>query len=234
MEIKKYKTYAKGINDFREKGYKILTFKEVIHERIKDKKLFDSWLDSYTGIAYKKGSTKFKLISRCKQLLEIDKDFNGTFLKIDYNKIKGIELDSKKGKYNELLTKKEVLNHPFWTALIGRPLLKKYVEIVFKERDKAMSVWLMNNTAQDQLRALFGSYLYDNSYANGYSNLSSYGSFLQVAPESASHKKIISSHKKYMLIINGEEVYSDSGFINSIIFKWEDEKGKRSQLSYDD
>lgn len=230
MEIKEYDTYGKGINDFRKKGYKILTFKEIIQERIKDEKLYDMWLDSCTGIAYKKNSTKFKLIPKCKLLLEIDKNFNDYFLKIDYKKLKGIELDSKEGKYNRLLTKKEALTHPFWITMLGKSLLKKYIEIVFQSKNKAMGIWIYNNLDEDQLRALFVGSLDSNSVANGDISLNDYGSFLQVAQKST----IVSTHKTYKLIINGEEVYQDSGFINSIILKWEDEEGKVSQLSYGD
>lgn len=185
-QIKKYNTYAKGINDFKENEWKILTFKEVIEARLKDSSLFETWQDSCTGIAYKKNSTKFKLIPKCKELLEIDKDFDDYFIKVNYSKLKGIELDNKKGKYDELLTKAEVMKHPAWLKLLGKPLLKKYVDIVFKDKNKAMAFWIRENTDSDELRALYVFGLGVVSGAGGFL-LDNGGSFLRVAQENAKH-----------------------------------------------
>ena len=191
------------------KIYRPLTFKEDIEARVNDYesnkdtdtrdnaknrlRLFNRWIDSCTGVAYKAGTTKFKLIPQCEPLIEIAKDFNSAFMVIDYDSIAGVELNSSSGKYNERLTKAEVIEHPAWRAAVedDKKLLETYAEIVFTEyaqqypdRDasKLMRFWVTSNTAQDQLRALFVNILNNISDANGDNDLDINGSFLQVAP----------------------------------------------------
>jgi len=188
-----------------------LTFKENLEARINDYetltnsdgsertkeerlKLFtERWLDSCTGVAYKAETTKFKLIPVCRELVTIDKDFNDSYLTVDYNSIAGVELDSSQEgvKYRPVLTQAEVLEHPAWLTAVeeDRTLLENYTQIVFSElkekynRDTGMGFWVRTeNITENELRALFVDYLNDNSDANGNNNLSSNGSFLQVAP----------------------------------------------------
>ncbi|MBT3537987.1 hypothetical protein HN933_02275 [Candidatus Woesearchaeota archaeon] len=181
-----------------------LTFKENIEARVNDYKtltnpdgsertkeerlrLFNRWLDSSCGIAYKAGTTKFKIIPVCKELIEVVKNFNGEYLPINYDKVVGTELDRSNAKYDTLLTKAEVIEHPAWRTAVedDKELLKDYADIIFTEKksaNKLMSFWTRSNIAQDQLRALFVDNLNDNSSANGSDYLSNYGSFLQVAP----------------------------------------------------
>ena len=165
------------------KIYRPLTFKETIEARINDYesstpeerlKLFKSWNNTCTGIAYKangiiKKSTKFKIIPQAKELILLPQDYNQSTLPVEYDKISGIELDRTKAKYNELLTIDEVLNHPAWNAAVenDKSLLKTYAEIVFKEKQgqtELMGFWLNTNTDEDYLRALV---LYD---LDGYSD----------------------------------------------------------------
>ena len=40
--------------------------------------------------------------------------------------------------------------------------------------------------------------------------------------------------RKYKLIVNGEELYEDSGYFNSIIIKIEEEDGNKKTISYED
>ena len=164
--------------------YRPLTFKETIQARVESYesstpeerlKLFNSWNDTCTGIAYKANSTLFKIIPQSKELILLPQDYNQPNLPIEYDKISGIELDRTKAKYNELLTIDEVLNHEGWQTIVeeDNQLLKKYTEIVFKERKNAtqlMAFWLNTNTDEDYLRALVLNYLDNNSSANG-SNL---------------------------------------------------------------
>jgi len=184
-----------------------LTFKENIEARVNDYKtltnpdgskrtkeerlhLFSRWLDSCTGVVYKKKTSKFKIVPVCNELVTIDKGFGGAYLTIDYDKVVGTELDRKNAKYEELLTKAEVLEHPAWLTAVeeDRTLLEKYTQIVFSElkekynQDTGMIFWVTSNTAQDQGRALFVYYLVISSGAYGNDNLNSDGSFLQVAP----------------------------------------------------
>ncbi|MDP2907595.1 MAG: hypothetical protein Q8O03_06650 [Nanoarchaeota archaeon] len=174
-------TYAKGIAKLKEQGREPFTFSENVEARIadyeingEDAKLFKTWLDSITGVAYKAKSTKFKIILRSDKLENIKPDFKQSFMPIDYDAEKGVGLDSKKGKYNQLLTRKEVKNHNFWLAVMNgdKEKLEKYVNIWF-DKTKAkegMGVYLRGNTSQDELRALA---LYDDS-----SNSNAYGGYI--------------------------------------------------------
>ncbi|MFH1682869.1 MAG: hypothetical protein ABIA37_03660 [Candidatus Woesearchaeota archaeon] len=175
--------------------YRPLTFKENLEARVNDYesnknsderiRLFNRWLDSCTGIAYKKKSTKFKIIPECQELITLDRDFDEDFLQIDYSKLQGIELDSNQSKYNEVLTKAKVLNHPAWNAAVegDKSLLTTYTNIIFNEKqaDKLMGFWLRITGDQDGLRALYVYNLDGNSNAYGVDNLDDYGSFLRVA-----------------------------------------------------
>ena len=197
-------TYAKGVHALQEacskvhptytlpdgsKIYRPLTFKENIEARVNDYEsngtLFGRWLDSCTGIAYKGKSSKFKIIPQSLNLITIDKDFNSSYLDINYNNLEGMELDQDKAKYNERLSKQEVLNHPAWLTALedDKALLKAYTDIIFAEKneDKLMGFWTENKPDNDQLRALYVYYLDISSSAFGSIDLSNIGSFLQVA-----------------------------------------------------
>ncbi len=158
-----------------------------MEERLK--LLTERWLDSCTGITYKAGTSKFKIIPVSSSLIEIDSSFNSAFMPVNYDSISVDELDKARGKYNELLTKTEVLEHPAWQAAVedDRLLLTAYSDIVFTQlrekynRDTGMRFWVRDTRQEDELRALFVDYLDSNSYADGYNNLISGGSFLRVA-----------------------------------------------------
>ncbi|MBM3200065.1 hypothetical protein FJZ53_03935 [Candidatus Woesearchaeota archaeon] len=165
FEIVKAGTYAQGIAKLKELNQKPFTFAENIEARIADyeangenSELFGTWLDSVTGVAYKANSTKFKLILKSDKLENIKSDFNQSFISIDYNTEKCIEFDSKKGKYNQLLTRKEAKSHEFWIAVMNgdKEKLARYVDIWFdKNKTKeGMGVYFRSNTDSDELRAL--------------------------------------------------------------------------------
>ncbi|MDP3734319.1 MAG: hypothetical protein Q8R37_03750 [Nanoarchaeota archaeon] len=179
--------------------YRPLTFKENILARVEDfytlydenrdkrsmedrLRLFNTWLNSCTGIAYKANSSKFKIIPQCEQLITIDEDFNKHFLPIDYNSLDGIELDDGR-EYNELLQPTAVLNHPGWLNAVGNDtaLLREYVSLTFAQwkqqyqRDSGMRFWICRNLAEDQLQALFVDSLNSGSSADGNDDLSSSG-----------------------------------------------------------
>ena len=179
--------------------YRPLTFKETIEARVHDyesnkdtedrKRLFRRWNDSCTALAYKKGTTTFKILTISPHLISIDRDFNESFLPITYDNIGGIELRSDCGKYNQHLTKDEVVHHPAWLTAVENDaaLLKTYSDIVFTEREinEAMAFCVLQNTPQDQLRALLVHDLDNYSNAYGGYNLDYVGSFLLVAPSGA-------------------------------------------------
>ena len=179
-----------------------LTFKENIecrvndYETLKDSKgdekskedrlkLFKVWLDSCTGLAYKAKTNKFKIQPECRELITIKQDFNQPFINIDYNSFKGIELDSSKGLYNQLLTKEQVLKNEGWNAALqgDTKLLKAYADIIFKEKKspKMMGFWTRKQTDQDELRGLFVFDLLYYSDSFGNYGLNYGGSFLLVA-----------------------------------------------------
>lgn len=184
-----------------------LTFRENLQARIEDYntlnnadgsiktdderlRFFNKWLDSCTGIAYKKGTTKFKIVPQSQDLIEIPSEFKEAFLEINYDSIDGIELDSSKNKYNDLLTLSKVKSHPAWITTVEEDtvLLSEYANIVFgllKEKYKrtnGMGFFVRSNTKTDELRALFVSNIDDYSYAVGNYSLNNGGSFLLVAP----------------------------------------------------
>ena len=178
--------------------YRPLTFKENLQARVEDYhsnegdklRLFKTWLNSCCGVAYKKGSTKFKIVPLCEELVTIDEDFNQGFFPINYDSVQGVELDFSQAKYGTLLTQQEVLEHPAWLVVVeeDKELLRAYTEIVFSERkrEKLMRFWIENNPDQDQLRALFVYNLVSGSSADGSYDLNYRGSFLRVvAPQGA-------------------------------------------------
>ncbi len=185
--------------------YRPLTFKENIEARVNNfNTLYDQngkernqhdrlrlftrrWLYSCTGIADKKGSTKFKLVPQASELISIP---NITRLSIDYDSIIGIELDRKDAVYNDLLTQSQVERHPAWLAAVDGDahLLKAHSEIVFnvlQQQNKAMGFYVVQTSFEDQLRALLVGSLGNDSSASGNNYLSSSGSFLRVAPVGA-------------------------------------------------
>ena len=106
-----------------------LSFKENLQARIEDYnilnnpdgsaktdderlKLFNKWLDSCTGIAYKAGTTKFKIVHQSMDLIEIPSEFNQQFMQIDYDSIDCIEFDSSDAKYITSLSLSKIKSHP--------------------------------------------------------------------------------------------------------------------------
>src|SRR3989344_2786195 len=190
--------------------YRPLTLKEDITARVTDYntlhnhdgsertpqerlRLFtERWLDSCTGVAYKKGTGKCKVVLQSKELITLPEDFNSDYFPINYNDIAGIELDRTAATYNALLNKNQVENHPAWRAAVEDDvtLLREYRDIVFAEKktETAMCFWLRTDILEGQLRALFVDNLINYSSANGYGYLGNFGSFLLVAPSSGAPK----------------------------------------------
>ena len=132
--------------------------------------LLHTYLDACTGICFKARSTKFKIIPICGELITIPKDFSGSFVACDYDSLEGIELDSTQAKYNELLTRTEIEEHPAWRAVLadaddGPSLLKNYRDIVFclgqAKPDALMDFWVRDHTRTTELSSLT---LYDEGY----------------------------------------------------------------------
>jgi len=179
--------------------YRPLTFEENIRARLDDYntlqnpdgsarsdeerlRLFNVWLDSCTGIAYKKGTTLFKIITESEDLINIPKGFNDSYIAADYSKLQGVELDSSHEIYNQLLTRKQVMEHPAWNAAVGdKHLIKDYAGLIFRLRNgDNMGFWVRQNTSEDELRALYVYNIGSISVAYGYNFLDGSGRFGRV------------------------------------------------------
>ncbi len=165
FEVIHANTYAEGVAKLKEQGRKPFTFVENVEARISDygvngksAELFKTCLDSVTGTVYKAHSTKFKLVLKSDKLENIAKNFDRSFIPVDYNNEHGLELDSTKGKYNKPLTRKEAKNHKFWLVAMNgdKEKLAEYVDMWFDKtgEESGMGVYLRSNTSQDELRAL--------------------------------------------------------------------------------
>ena len=195
--------------------YRPLTFKETIQARVENYEthnpngsertieerlslITERWNDSCTAIAYKAGTTKFKIVPISEHLIALNPNFKEAFVRADYNTIVGTELDSSKRTNNALMSKDSVLTHAGWLAAVegDEALLKSYANIIFTELKKkyssteGMGFWVRQNAPTDELRALLVNYLYFISDAVGYDVLSYGSSFLRRSPPlEASRKK---------------------------------------------
>ena len=156
-------------------------------------RLFTNYKFTCTGVAYEKGGKKIKIIPQSTDLITIPETHNTAFLTEDYVNASGQTLIVEKAKYNQLLTKDEVLAHPAWIASVeqtkhGRKVLEEYTNIVFdmlatkKNSTKGMGFYITSNPTVDQLRALFVGSIDVYSGAGGGSGLSCDARFLLVAP----------------------------------------------------
>jgi hypothetical protein len=174
-------TYAKGIEAVGKEN--AFSFEQNIEARLADYEahgenaiLFNTYLDSVTGVAYKAHSTKFKVKPVCEQLKSIKPNFNKSFMPVDYDSFEGIELDSADPnvKYGQSLTREEAKAHKGWLVVMNgnKDLLAKYVDTWFDKtgRDKGMGFYVMQNTSEDQLRSVILYYDLNYSLAGGLSN----------------------------------------------------------------
>lgn len=183
IKIVEGSTYAKALSKLKKSGQdRPMTILELAKVRINNSEYFDLGFDTCNAVVYS-GTGKFKVITQCKELIDLKPDFNNYCLATDYSKIQSseIEIDD---TFNHNLTYKEVLKHKGWLALFenDKQTLKKYADIVFKSKERAMGFYICN--IKDTLR---GVWLYDMS---NYSNvdcvkyLSSGARFLLKLPSS--------------------------------------------------
>ncbi len=146
--------YPKHLIHYEDATYgKALTIKQIIEERINDfetllnkdgskrtikqrLQLFNLDFSSCSGIAYKKGEYKAKIIPCCKELVQIDKNRNNKYVEIDYDKIHGFEINiSDTSSVNIYLTKDEIKRNLGWQAIFDYEwrLLEKYFDIVSQQ-----------------------------------------------------------------------------------------------------
>ena len=185
-----------------------LTFRENLQARVDDfetlknkdgsirtiedrLRLFGTWFDSCTGIAYSSNNDDFMIIPMCKELITIPRDFNDEYTQVDYASLqgKGFSLKRSQAKYDQQLTESEVISHPAWFASVEEDvtLLCMYVSVVFKHMinkdGKSMDFYLKDQIKKDQLMDLFVYGCNSNSIASGNVNLNFDGtSFLRATP----------------------------------------------------
>ncbi|MBU0470714.1 MAG: hypothetical protein KKA62_02055 [Nanoarchaeota archaeon] len=168
--------------------YRPLTLGEIISARLQDSSLFEFLLESCTGIAYKKKSTKFKIIPLCKELITIYERFDRPYLGINYDQLICEEFDKHKIGYNRWQNRAEAKKDPLWLAAVGdKDLLSDYVDEVFDRlnylgKEKGMALYVKKRfTVDDELKVLSIGNLDYNSIASGNGNLNNNSTFLRVA-----------------------------------------------------
>lgn len=168
-----------------------LTFQETIDAKVNayesgNKALFNTSLSTSTGIVYE-GTSKFKIVQLSEELVTLPRGANKPVAVSNYADSTARELDGNRAKYNNLIHKSEVLEHPAWNeAVADKALLRAYTDIVFAElnavhTEKAMGFWLRNDPTKDSLSALvidllLGCY----SVANGLDDLDAEARFIRV------------------------------------------------------
>jgi hypothetical protein len=177
-----------------------MTFEETIDARVNDYetlrnsdgsarteeerlRLFNLWLDSCTGTAYKGKTSKFKVVPVSVGLILLNPNFAQAYVSVEYGTQEGVELDRAKGKFNVPLTKSQYLVNSGWCAAVPDKALRRALgNIVYSEKkaDIAMGFYVQENPAEDCLLALAVCHLY--SSASDWSGL--YGvRFVRVSPK---------------------------------------------------
>jgi len=150
MKIKEF--YGRNIEQMPKlikEGYKIISVKELMELRLKQK-LNDVYVDAGDAIIYHpKGNVKIvRNAEFMKKLNSKSKLENGGLILTEsqYKKIKGKEFTRKQiEKHTEkYLTKKEILKNPVWLELAGNDkiLLKNYVDLIInKTNEKKLCIY---------------------------------------------------------------------------------------------
>ncbi len=180
--------------------YRPLTFGENLRARIVDAQAHNnnvgqaySWNrpnDSCTAIIYGHNG-KFKVQTISRDLLDLAPDFGDSFVQKQYNSVdtdngNAMEFNRRSAKYNELLTREEVLCHPFWQFVADGNIdvLRDYTQLQWagKKADyKGMGVWISDSPQNGELRALYVDNRNYNSNAYGSYYLYNNGFFLRVS-----------------------------------------------------
>jgi len=164
-------TYAKGVAKLKAKGQVPFSHEQNVEAMVLDyeakgnkSKLFGTFLDSVTGVAYDAGSSWFKVNPVCYELKVIEPSFNDGFLPVNYKSLKSkdgwVEFDSsdKKVKYNQDLTREEAKVHPAHIAAMGgnSKLWEKCVDLWFDMTgaEKGVGFYVRRNTSEDELRSV--------------------------------------------------------------------------------
>ena len=130
----------------------------------KRKRFFNTWLDSCSGTHYLAGTTRFKIIPCSNELITLAQAPVDDYLSVHYTQTLGTELDSARGKYNQDLSRVEVLEQPAWLAAVeeDRVLLGEAFDVMRTVKKapadwKEMGFYVWPSQVQDELRPLFTS-----------------------------------------------------------------------------
>ncbi|HLC80696.1 MAG TPA: hypothetical protein VJG31_02900 [Candidatus Nanoarchaeia archaeon] len=124
-------------------------------------RFFDTWLDSCSCIHHIARTTRFKIIPCSNELIALAQAPVNDYLSVPYTQTSGTELDSARGKYNQDLSRAEVLEQPAWLAAVeeDRALLGEAFDVMRTVKNvpagwKGMGFYIWPNQAQDELRPL--------------------------------------------------------------------------------
>ena len=126
------------------------------------KRFFITWLDSCSGTHYLANTTRFKIIPRSNELITLAQAPTKEYLSVPYAQTSGTELNSTRSKYNQNLSRAEVLKHPAWLAAVeeDQVLLGEAFDIMGAVNNapadwKGMGFFVYPDKTQDELRPLF-------------------------------------------------------------------------------
>ena len=145
--------------------------------------ILSSWRATCTGIAYKAGTTRFKIIPVCKELITLNKKFHRPYFPSLYSSFQTDELDSSQGIYKRQLTQEEFSASEFWKQGIHDSSVRTNLgRIVYSEREgePSLGIFIRSNTSQDELRALLMFNLDFSSGADDEDELISDACFVRV------------------------------------------------------
>ncbi|HLC80160.1 MAG TPA: hypothetical protein VJG31_00130 [Candidatus Nanoarchaeia archaeon] len=155
------------------------------------KRFFNTWLDSCFGIHHLARTTRFKIIPCLNELITLAQAPTKDYLSVPYAQTSGTELDSARGKYNQNLSRAEVMKHPAWLAAVeeDQVLLGEAFDIMRTVNNapadwNGMGFYVRPNKTQDGLRPLFVSDRGMGGSAGGRCLLVSDGRFLRSSPTS--------------------------------------------------
>ena len=150
------------------------------------KRSFNTWLDSCSGIHYLAGTTRFKIIPRSNELITLTQAPVDDYLSVPYDQTSGTEFDSSRGKYNQALSRAEVLEQPAWLAVVeeDRALLGEAFDVMRTVKKapadwKGMGFFVYPDKTQDELRPPFTSSQGRGGDADGRYLLGNDGRFLR-------------------------------------------------------
>jgi len=152
-------------------------------ERIR---FFNTWLDSCAGIHYLARTTRFKLILSSNELITLAQAPINEYSSVPYAQTLGTELNSSLGKYNQDLSRAEVLEQPAWLIAVeeDRTLLGEAFDVMRTVKKapadwNGMGFYVYPNKTQNELRSLFTNHRGRGGRADGGNLLNRDGRFLR-------------------------------------------------------